>query len=356
MAAQPIDSPGPRIRRPKLRPVPNPTSKTHKPCVMDGDDRPGQITAAIESVCLRFKKTTEPLQGQLYVKCEFVGRGGSFFVPTPEAVAEGRAPAELGSVSGSSPAPPLSVRSQPVDIIKAIVASEEEGENSAPDDVDNVADDAVGSSPLPTDVVAVDVDFSLDTIKFDLTEHNLSILSTTEIKLQLYHCSGGGAAGDDAETVIGTASVRVAAVLNGKNEWTDELALGTYVAPAQPDVVTSEEAEAGKAEGKDEPNGASAAICLADTIEDASAGPLEFGGSTSTVRVTLLTNDETADYTVGAGSLWTDGAEVTGVPDGWKVVPPPETERSAWNEVIATILSGESVASWQLLALRPRYR
>lgn len=303
---------------------------------MNEEDKFGQVTAAVGCVRLRFKKATEPPHGRLFVKCDFVGRGGSFFVPTPPAAIEGKAPAEVGNTPGCPATLPLSVQSKLVDITEASATSQDEGKNSAQVDFDNVAGDATGLSPLPTDVVVVDVDFTLETTKFDLTEQNLSILSTTEIKLQLCLCIGG----DDAETVVGTASVPVADVLGGRNEWTDELALGTYVAPPQPDAETSKKEES--AQRKDELDEESTEIGTGATVQDMSVGPLEFGGSTSTMRMTLLTNDETADYTVGAGSLWADGAEVTGVPEGWKVVPPPETERSAWNETIASILSGES--------------
>ena len=58
------------------------------------------------------------------------------------------------------------------------------------------------------------------------------------------------------------------------------------------------------------------------------------------MRVTLGTDDDTADYTMGGGSLWTDGAEVSGVPEAWKVRPPPETDRSSWNDAIAQLLAG----------------
>ncbi|CAM9278013.1 unnamed protein product [Scytosiphon promiscuus] len=310
---------------------------------MNKEDKPGQITAAVGRVHLRLKKATEPPQGQLFARCEFIGRGGSFFVPTPPAAAEGRAPAEAGNAPGSPPAPTLSAQSKLVDIIEGNTTSKEEERNSAPVEIDGVAGDATVSSPIPKDVIVVDVGFRLDTTKFDLTEHNLSILNSTEVKIQLCLCTGDGAAGiaaDDAATVIGVASVQVAAILRGQNEWTDELALGTYVPQAQPDTEHPE--EGGETQDNGELGVASAEVGSPATSPDLSPGPLEFGGSTSTVRVTLLTNDETADYTVGAGSLWADGAEVTGVPEGWKVVPPPETERSAWNETIANILSGQA--------------
>lgn len=313
---------------------------------MDLEENLGQITAAVGRVCLRFKNSPEgppPPQGQLFVKCAFVGRGGSLFVPTPPA-ADSEAAAVVDNAAGSLLPPPPSVQSEPVDIVKATITPRAEEERSAEVGVSDHDDDPNISAADVAEVVVVDVDFSLDTARFGLAEPALSMLDTTEIKIDLCLCGSGGAGGD-AETIIGTASVRVSSILSGKNEWTDELTLGTYVA----------EVEAAT-EGKNEPDGTTlaeiidgdgdgAATTTAVVAQDLSPGPLEFGGSTSTMRVTLLTNDDTADYTLGAGSLWTDGAEIMGVPEGWKVVPPPETERSAWNDAIAQTLAGER-AEW----------
>lgn len=312
---------------------------------MEVEESLGQITAAIGRVCLRFKNAPEapPPKGQIFAKCTFLGRGSSFFVPAPPA-ADGEAlAAPVDNVTGSELMPPPIVQSEPVDMTKAAITSSQAEERSAAgvvvisDHGDDLNTSAAADVEADVDagVVLVDVGFSLDTAKFGLDEPTLSMLDTTDIKIDLCLC-------DDTETKIGTASIRVSSILSGKNEYTHELALGKYVAE-----------EAGAARGVDKPDGAlaaeaadggdeGAATDAAVVVQDVSPGPLEFGGSTSTMRVTLLTNDDTADYTLGAGSLWTDGAEITGVPEGWKVVPPPETERSAWNDAIAQTLAGEN--------------
>ncbi|CAM9120966.1 unnamed protein product [Ectocarpus sp. 4 AP-2014] len=295
---------------------------------MDDKESVGQISAAVGRTCLRFKNGPDAPspQGQVFARCTFVGRGEQFFVPTPPA-ADGQAPPVVDKAAGSPQTLPSSVQSEPVDIAEAVNSQIEQDE------------DIVGNDNVPTtNVVVADLGFSLDTAKFDLVEDTLSKLDATVIKIELClrhgGTGGGGSTGAEVETaVIGTASVRVAAILSGENEWTNELALGTYTASPPPDaenlkeVVTEDSKEPGLTDDA--------------AIHDASSGLLEFGGSTSTIRVTLLANDETADHTVGAGSLWMDGAEVIGVPEGWKMVPPPETERPAWNDAIAQALSGQ---------------
>lgn len=312
---------------------------------MDAEENLGQITAAVGRVCLRFKQEPEapPPQGHVFVKCSFVGRGGPLFVPTTPG-ADGEAPAVVDNAAGSLLPPPPSVQSEAVDIIvQTATASptEESGAAAVGDDDANEKDDAAVAGAAVTDtahVVVVDVGFSLDTIKFDLAEPVLSMLDATEVKIELCFRGSAGSGGDDKEAVIGTAYVRVAAILSGGNEWTDELTLGTYPAMASEEAAAEGKNESDAVDDDDDVPATGAAVA----VQDVSLGPLEFGGSTSTMQVMLFTNDDAADYMVGAGSLWVDGAEVTGVPEGWKVVPPPETQRSAWNESIAQILAGAS--------------
>lgn len=296
---------------------------------MDADEKLGSITAAVGRVCLRFKNGPEAPSphGHVFAKCTFVGRGVSLFAPAP---ANAEAPA-ADSVPGSLPPPVM--QSEAFDIETATVASLDEDSSAAV-----VVDGDGHAAP-----VVVDLGFSLDTTKFDLTEPTLSMLASTEIKIDLCLRGGAGAADDTETVVIGSACVGVGAILCGKNEWTDELTLGVYTG-GLPGEGPAEKNKAGghavSAAFDNEVEDAAAANAV--STQDASPGPLEFGGSTSTMQVALFTNDDTADYTVGAGSLWADGAEITGVPEGWKVVPPPETERSAWNESIAQTLAGGS--------------
>ncbi|CAB1111613.1 unnamed protein product [Ectocarpus sp. CCAP 1310/34] len=295
---------------------------------MDDKESLGQISAAVGRVCLRFKSgpNAPSPQGQVFARCTFVGRGEPFFVPTPLA-ADGQAPPVVDKATGSPQTLLSSVHSEPVDITEAVNSQiEQDG-------------DIVGNDNVPTTkVVVADLGFSLDTAKFELVEDALSKLDATVIKIELClrhggTCGGGSTGAEEETAVIGTASVRVTAILRGENEWTNELALGTYTASPPPDAEKLKEVVA---EESKEPG-------LIDdaAIHDASSGLLEFGGSTSTIRVTLLANDDTADYTVGAGSLWIDGAEVTGVPESWKMLPPRDTEHPTWNDAIAKALSGQ---------------
>lgn len=312
------------------------------------EDEPGQITAAVGRACLRFKSLSEVEGQKMFVKCSFPGRGTSILLSgTGDSDERTAASAAVVAPSDTTLVPPLT-QSAPVDIV--IVSSHPEKESEVPGgDVEHAGTeapqndaDAKEMEEKKGSVTLVELGFSLDSAKFALTEENLSLLENTEMQIEL--CSHGV---DGAETVIGTATARIANVLRGQNEWRNNLPLGIYSHIEQTasdtknnegetaDAVNESNVEGG-AEGQDEG-------VIQDkqaTPVDTSLGPLEFGGSTSTVCVTLLTDDGTSDYTVGGGSLWTDGAEISGVPEGWKVQPPPETERSGWNDAIAQILAG----------------
>lgn len=310
---------------------------------------PGQITAAVGRVCLRFKNKADAKNGQVFVKCVFAGEGSSLFVARPASTGSGQ---ETPAADSNALLPPPTAQSEPVGITAAVSQALEEGAAAAAAVGGAVDDDDAGDAAAATPAVGtaaaviMDIGFSLDSTKFDLTEQNLSLLENTTIKIEL--CMRGGSAGseDAADTVvIGTVGVKIASVLRGENQWTADLALGTYTPTpplADPTLLpvdeTSQEAGTGEL-----PTTTTESVVQKegdDDAEDTSAGPLEYGGSTSTMRVTLATDDDTADYTLGAGSLWTDGAEIDGVPEGWKVRPPHETERSSWNDAIAQILSG----------------
>lgn len=317
---------------------------------------PGQITAAIGRVCLRFKNKAKARNGQVFVKCVFAGEGSSLFVARPVPRGSGQ-----GTTGADSTAllPPPTVQSDPVVITAVSQALEEEGAAAAVVAINSGAvDDAdAGDTPATTPTVGtaavsaadaaavMDIGFSLDSTKFVLTEQNLSLLENTAITIELCMRSGSGGSEDvaDAAVVVGTVGVKIASVLRGENQWTADLALGTYTpTPSQADPTLPAVDESLQEAGTGELPRTAESVVEKEGIdaEDTSPGPLEYGGSTSTLRVTLATDDDTADYTLGAGSLWTDGAEVDGVPEGWKVRPPPETERSSWNDAIAQILAG----------------
>lgn len=317
---------------------------------------PGQITAAVGRVCLRFKNKVKARNGQVFVKCVFAGEGSSLFVARPAPRGSGQ---RTPGADSTAVLPPLIAQSEPVVITALSQALEEEGAAAAV--VSRAVDDGdpAGDTPATTPTVGtatvvsaadaaatvMDIGFSLDSTKFVLTEQNLSLLENTAIKMELCMRSGSGGSEDiaDAAVVVGTVGVKIASVLRGENQWTADLALGAYTpTPSQADPTLAPVDEALQEAGTGE------LACTAESVvekegidaEDTSPGPLEYGGSTSTMRVTLATNDDTADYTLGAGSLWTDGAEVDGLPEGWKVRPPPETERSSWNNAITQILAG----------------
>lgn len=313
------------------------------------EDEPGQITAAVGRACLRFKNVSE-LEGQkLFVKCSFPGRGTSIFVPSIDDPGEPAAASTAAVVPPDNTFVPLrSVQSAPVDIV--VVSSQPEKESGVPDiGIENAGpgtprnDADTKEIDWEKSLTSIDLGFTLDSTKFGLTEANLSSLENTEMQIEL--CLHGV---DGTETVVGAATARVANVLRGKNKWCDNLPLGTYshLVQAAFDTKNSEgetDAVNNSKEGADaEGHGEVVITDKQAALVDASLGPLEFGGSTSTVCVTLLTDDGTSDYTVGGGSLWTDGAEVAGVPEGWKIQPPPETEHSGWNDAIAQILAGIS--------------
>ena len=217
---------------------------------------PGQITATVGRVCLRFKNTVEA-KGQVFVKCTFTGEGASMFVATQPATGGAQ---EAPGGDSTALLPPPTVLSEPVGITATVTAVSqplEEGaaaataaaaaaavvDGQAVVDGDNVGDAVVATTaPAVKTSAAMDVGFSLDSSKFDLTEHNLSALENTTIKIELCMRGGGGPEDATADTIIGTASVTIAAVLRGENQWTTDLPLGTYTPPkANATNVTPEE-------------------------------------------------------------------------------------------------------------------
>lgn len=296
----------------------------------------GQITVGVSLVCLRFKNHSDYVGHHVFIRCTFLGHGASIFLPSSPVIGatKPRKPDDI-------PAPLHMVESEPVEITN-FSGMEGDGspevDGSPPQDTNEGAE-THSEAPALDASTTIEIDFSLDSTKFDLTEASFSELETTEAQLEVILLSENG-----TKTVIGANSVPIANILRGENVWTDELALGTYDVPV---VNAAKPAESALIDPETEEGGDDLTEKeKSRIIEDTSAGPLEFAGSTSTVRVTLMSDDDTADCTVGAGSLWMDGAKITGVPESWKIEPPPETAPSSWNSTIAEILAGEVEGRW----------
>ena len=298
----------------------------------------GKITLTVGLIRLCFKDVFG-VGGNVFVRCTFTGRGASTFVPDIPPPLEGKADQKLLK-NTTSPVRILPVvESEPVNITDR---PELEGSLNPVVDEESASDageatKAHGEAPAieSSTTTVVDAAFSFDSTMFDLTEGSLSMLETTEVQIEVVL--------DDATTkaksVIGAVSVPVANVLRGENVWSDELALGAYDGIKLCDAACASNTLLDPVGSKREDD-----IVTKEreqTVEDTSHGLLEFAGSTSTLRVTLNTDDGTADYTLGAGSLWMDGAEIEDIPESWKIQPPPETERSLWENVLAEKLAGE---------------
>lgn len=217
---------------------------------MEPEPEPGQITASIGRLCLRFKDPTEANRAQAFVKCTFVGLGASLFSlrPTPEA-GEFAPAAPLLQAAG---APVLekakalsswSIESKPVDIIFPIV---EEGAitndsrtgDKARDEQTSVKGGGAAAvkAGVAAGVTIVDMGLRFQSKKFTLNEENLSKLGATQIKMEVCMRGDGGADNSAAVagvTVIGNATARVVNVLQGRNEWSHTLALGEFGNPAE---------------------------------------------------------------------------------------------------------------------------
>lgn len=327
----------------------------------------GKITATISWVSLRFKDPREAAGKQVFVKCTFSGVGASFFACTAAS------PAATGGGSGNPVSPddatsvPV-VESDPVNVVfeqtggTNVVADNGE----PPDRVER--NDATGAN----DDVLVDLGFSVQSTKFNVSEETISKLGATEMAIELCMRDMENMAAA-AVTVLGRATVLVADVLQGETEWSDKLELGTYThpkvvisgttTPNDGPLDSNSQDKHGEVRNDDESATHSVAASEArisgdkDTpdgeqhhqqqtqqgsieAKDASSGPLRYAGSTSTIRVTLATDDYTADYTVGGGSLWVEGAEITGIPEAWQLQVAAGTEHSAWNDTIAQMLAG----------------
>lgn len=229
---------------------------------MDSEPGPGQLTASVGKVCLLFKNPAEAKGGQVFVRCTFDNprpRGlASILFPDAvpavgtevEAAAAAPAAAAPDNNAVSAALPPI--ESEPVDIVFPLGGNADSidppdveadgGGNTAldPDAAAEVEEAVAGAAAqTATEGVVVDLGFSFQSAKFALTEDNMTQLGVTEMKIEVC-MRGGGAEGTAAATsgvevvtVIGTTTARVVDVLQGKNTWSESLALGEFAIPSE---------------------------------------------------------------------------------------------------------------------------
>ncbi|CAM9230645.1 unnamed protein product [Discosporangium mesarthrocarpum] len=303
----------------------------------------GQITVAVGKAKLFFK-SSPTCEQELFVKFSFDGLAGSIFLPADQ---EDRS---------------ATLRSQAA-VIPPVSSPQGEDETAG------------GWTPTAS---TVDIGFRHTSSNFELSQGELSKLTSSLVTVEVWTLLPGDDAG---ETLVGSTSIDLMNVLQGVNEWSGTLPLGRYDPPAsfsrigegqstdegrskEGSIEGQRDAEAGRPSTGDG-NGRGGGNELTDVAEshdsigignsasvatDESPGLLQFGGSTSTIHVTLQTDDDTADYTVGGGLLWTDGARVTCLPEEWKMTPSPETDHAVWHQSIADKLAAppkhEYTLSW----------
>lgn len=229
---------------------------------MDTELEPGQLTASVSKACLLFKNPAEAEGGQVFVRCTFDnprprGLGSILFpnaVPAMGTDLEAAAAAPAAAASHNNAAlttlPPI--ESEPVDIVFSLGGNADsiDPTDVEPDDGGNTAldpgaaaevEEAVAGAAAQTATagVVVDFGFSFQSARFALTKDHMTQLGVTEMKIEVC-MKGGGAAGAGAATsgagmvtVIGTTTARVVDVLQGKNTWSDSLALGEFAVPSE---------------------------------------------------------------------------------------------------------------------------
>ncbi|CAM9213823.1 unnamed protein product, partial [Choristocarpus tenellus] len=192
-------------------------------------------------------------------------------------------------------------------------------------------------------VVTVEGGFQWISTKFELNDGELSKVATSATTLEVWI---RGVGKDEEDTLLGSCSIQLFSVLQGRNECSSILPLGCYVQP--PAIAASEPQETDESESGRQVQREEDQAEETEQEVDESPGLLQVQGSTSTMQVTLLTDDDTADYTVGGTLVWTESARVTGLPEAWKFSPNPETERSEWQEKIAEKLAGAPMHKYTL--------
>lgn len=86
--------------------------------------------------------------------------------------------------------------------------------------------------------------------------------------------------------------------------------------------------------------------------EDASEGPLKFGGATSFFKGSIACSDEVTDFVAG-GTIITVSADVSSLPVAWTLVPPEETPVEEYHTALAELMEGPAGTS-QTFALTSR--
>lgn len=211
---------------------------------MDPDPELGRITVSVGNVRLLFKNPAEAAGAQVFVKCTFNSSSSdtSILFPTKNPAAGGL-PAPAGSDRSVVPTP-LPIESKPVDIVflptgsaDAIDQSQskagaDDGRSTHDTDVEKAVD--VANTPTAGGVVILDLGFSFQSAKFALADTNMSKLGAIEVRMEV--CMRGGGEGESASeqgvTVLGSATARICDVLQGKNTWNNNLALGAYASTA----------------------------------------------------------------------------------------------------------------------------
>lgn len=211
---------------------------------MGPDPEPGQISASVGKVCLLFKDPAIVAGGQVLVKCTFDSSSGDASILFPNSNPAAHSEPVLAGSDNNVVTTPLPIESEPVDITLPLTQrtdTTDQPKDKAGNDGDGATTgdtdaEQMAAAKTPTaDAVVVDLGFSFQSVKFALTEDNMSKLGTTEMKIEV--CMKGGGEGESAGgggvTVIGSATVRIGDVLQGKNTWNSNLALGKYAPAAE---------------------------------------------------------------------------------------------------------------------------
>lgn len=293
----------------------------------------GQITATISRLSLQFKDLNEVKGRQIFVKCTFSGSAARIFRTKGTTTATGHL---LDDSEASS-----TQESKPIDIPEADVTTNCQSTPKTGEE----------------DTITVDVDLNIYSAKYNVSTENMSKLGATEMSIEV--CLRGSSGDGSPVTTLGKATAQIEDVLRGHNEWSETFVLGAYDHRRTPEPEGCDyeikhtggqtsidkdfisETTSVNHSPLDGECGVENSKHYKTISKDSSSGPLRYGGSTSTIHMTLSTDDDTADYVVGGGFMWVEEAMIAGVPHAWKLEPPPETTPSSWDTMIADMLAGK---------------